>query len=391
MSLMRTGMMLVVVLLVYGASMQCMMQCVPIVQSSQVVPMNSPSSLSSDNATQYYAVICACSRYENPNYNIPKFSPAPESKLRVVYDALVLTTNWEEDHIILLLNQNATKQNILTALDVMSGRVGPDDVFLFTWNGHGSRIVDCDGDEAELDPNDTYDEVICPYDIEKSNDTLTNSITDDELGYYFSRIHAKGKCLIFESCLSGGLVDQYTSEQQKEATAFRTAFLQDITAYGTMDVDGNDTIVMMSTFPTTLGRATYTTHSPLLYAVAHTITHSKRYDKNDDGVLSAEEVFRKTRQLTIIQSSLMWMPIWVGEYLIYKHNLYMLFSFLPKLVQGYRFLDKLVPMPLLLATGLLVFVYVGVQVIMKMMNGYYVLNWPNMQDDYLGEFPLVEL
>ena len=158
-----------------------------------------------------------------------------------------------------------------------------------------------------------------------------------------------------------------------------------------MDEEGNNTIVMMSTLPTTLGRATYTTHSPLLYAVAHTITHSKRYDKNDDGLLSVEEVFRKSRQLTFVQSSLMWMLIWVGEYLVYKHNLYMLFSFLPKLVQNYRFLDKLVPMPLLLATVLLIMVYGGVQAIMKMMNGHYVLNWPNMQDDFPGELPLIQL
>ena len=147
----------------------------------------------------------------------------------------------------------------------------------------------------------------------------------------------------------------------------------------------------MSTFPTTLGRATYTTHSPLLFAIAHTITQGKRADTNNDGSISAEEVFTKSRQLATLQSSLMWIPIWVGEYLLYKYNLYMLFSFLPQFVESYRFLDMLIPMPVLLATSLLIVVFVCVQFILKMMNGYYVFNWPNTQDEYPGELPLVQL
>lgn len=391
MGLMRTGLMLGVVLLLCAASMHTMAQNAPLSRSSQILLMNSPGRLHTENTTEYYAVICACSRYQNPNYNIPKFSPAPVSKLRAVYDALVRTPNWEEDHIILLLNQNATRQNILHALDMMSGLVGPDDVFLFTWNGHGSRIADTNGDEAEVNPDDTYDEVICPYDTEKRNDTFTNIITDDELGQCFSRIHAKGKCLIFESCLSGGLVDQGNQEQQGESPKYRPQSAQDFNPRAAMDVDGNNTIVMMSTLPTTLGRATYTTHAPFLYAVADTISHPKKYDTNTDDTLSVEEMFWKSRRSAIVQSSLMWIPIWVSEYLVYKYNLYLLFSFLPQLVKSYRFLDRLVPIPLLLATGLSISVYVGVQVFMKMTKGFFILNWPNMKDEYPGELPLVQL
>src|SRR4030042_6235716 len=125
------------VLLFLGTSMYCSLQTV----RSQPTPHPSGHS-PLGNSTEYFAVICACSRYENPRYNLPRGFPAPESKLRVVYDALLQTKNWKQDHIILLLNENATRQHIIDALVMMSAMVGPEDMFLFTWNGHGSEVAD---------------------------------------------------------------------------------------------------------------------------------------------------------------------------------------------------------------------------------------------------------
>ena len=82
------------------------------------------------NDSEYYAVICACSRYENRKYDLPRPFPAPDSKLSVVYDALMQTKNWDKDHVILLLNENATKQNITDALERMSTKVGPNDILV---------------------------------------------------------------------------------------------------------------------------------------------------------------------------------------------------------------------------------------------------------------------
>jgi hypothetical protein len=392
MRVIRTGIVFGVVLILLGAGMHCLFLVFPTMHLSYTSSAMTPEASASDNTTTYYAVICACSRYENPKYNLPKFFPAPESKLRVLYDALLQTSTWEEDHILLLLNQNATKQNILAALETMAGLVGPNDVFLFTWNGHGSEVPDTDGDESVGDPSDTYDEVICPYDVVKTNGTLVNAITDDELSFYFSKIHAKGKCLIFESCLSGGLVDQQKKDRGfGDSTYITTDFSWDTTNPRTMDINGNDTVVMMSTTPWSLGRATFISHSPFLFSLAQSITHSKRYDKNNDGILSAEEAFRVSRPLTFLQSSLIWVPLWVGEYMVYKFDLYKMFSSHPRLIRSYLFLDRIVPFPALLATGILFLMYVYVQLITKSLNGHLMLNWPNMQDDYRGELPLVQL
>jgi len=393
-----------IIYLFVGTSLQCSIQSFSTVQPSGVLATNSPSHISFDNNTKYYAVICACSRYENPKYNLPRFSPAPDSKLRVLYDALLQTKNWDKENIILLLNENATKQNITHALEMMSTVVGPNDIFLFTWNGHGSEIPDINEDEAQWDRNDTYDEVICPYNTNIINGNVTNVITDDELGYYFSNIQGKGKCLIFESCLSGGLVDQKTSNTVElqnyrelgEPTRFETDFLRDITHPGTMDVNGNNTIVMMSTLPQTLGRATYSTHSPLLYSVATMINNSEKYDKNNDGFLSAEEVFRIARPMTLIQSSFIWIPYWASAYLFFKFDLYKLYSsflphFLPRIIKLYHLFDTILPIPMLSGACLFLLFYMDQQILVKLRTGHYFLNWPNMQDDYLGDLPLVQL
>jgi hypothetical protein len=308
----------------------------------------------------------------------------------------------------LLLNKNATKHNITDALERMSVAVGPNDIFLFTWNGHGSEVPDINGDEAQWDQNDTYDEVICPYDIEKNNDTFLNVITDDELGYYFSNIHAKGKCLIFESCLSGDLVDKKTSNiedvqiyhEGRELTLFETDFLQEIMHPKTLDVNDNNTIVIMSTLPDVIGLASYLTQSPLLYSVAKTISHSENSDNNHDGYLSAEEIFQTSRPLTLIQSALFYLNLYFFTLiyipLIYKFFISHFLTLFPPLLQQYylKTWEKILSKPIAYityTTFIFPVILIFQQLFTKAFFGHYAFNWPNMQDDYPGELPLVQL
>ena len=126
----------------------------------------------------------------------------------VFYESLLQSKNWDEHNIILLLNEKATKNNITSALQYMANIIEPEDYFVFSWSGHGSETFDTNGDERNYDPKDTLDEIICPYDILAGDDTWINMITDDELDSYFSNITCKGMTLIFDCCLSGGMVDR---------------------------------------------------------------------------------------------------------------------------------------------------------------------------------------
>jgi hypothetical protein len=176
-------------------------------------------------------------------------------------------------------------------------------------------------------------------------------------------------------------------------TLFETDFLRDITHPGTLDVNGNNTIVIISTLPDTLGLATFLTFSPLLYSVAKTITNGKKYDKNNDGFLSAEEIFRIAWPPTLIQSSFMWIFLfiydWSSTYLYYKFILYPHLSSLPPFIK--KIYDRLLPKPIVIVTFTFPFSYLFFQIFSKYIYGHYALNWPNMEDDYPGELPLVQL
>ena len=163
-------------------------------KTSQILKISRVKNKNNNNDnTKYYALIAACSEYKNKRNNLPKppLPPFPEKKLKYVYYSLIKSDNWDEENIILLLNSNATKDNIVQALIQISEILGPDDIFIFSWNGHGSKVLDVDGDEAFFDPDDTYDEIICPYDIEKTDDSFVNALTDDELDILFSNICSK--------------------------------------------------------------------------------------------------------------------------------------------------------------------------------------------------------
>lgn len=98
--------------------------------------------------------------------------------------------------VTMLLDANATRKNVLAALETLiaSGKAG--DSLVFTFSGHGSWIPDTGGDEI-----DQRDEMICPYDI-MSNQYLL----DDDLAEVFGR-KAAGVSLFFisDSCHSGSV------------------------------------------------------------------------------------------------------------------------------------------------------------------------------------------
>jgi len=108
---------------------------------------------------------------------------------------------WNADNMLLLLDDEATKQNIINALDWLKENADEDDIVLFSYSGHGDRVPD----KFPFDELDLNDECLYPYESD-----LASVIIDDVLGSKFDEISnkgVKGMFLIFNSCLSGGLVN----------------------------------------------------------------------------------------------------------------------------------------------------------------------------------------
>ena len=78
------------------------------------------------------------------------------------------------DDITMLLDRQATKLNVLGALDALLAGARRGDVIAFTNSSHGTYVADESGDEAR------YDEAMCPYDMRE------NLIVDDELRTRFA-------------------------------------------------------------------------------------------------------------------------------------------------------------------------------------------------------------
>ncbi len=99
-----------------------------------------------------------------------------------------------ETDIMILLDRQATKANILAALDGLLAGGKSGDVIVFTNSSHGTYVADEDGDETR------YDEALCPYDMKQ------HLIVDDELRTRFAKL-PKGVRLtvISDSCFSGSV------------------------------------------------------------------------------------------------------------------------------------------------------------------------------------------
>ncbi|RLG36295.1 MAG: hypothetical protein DRN91_08315 [Candidatus Alkanophagales archaeon] len=117
--------------------------------------------------------------------------------------AALINGGWRDDHIYLLLDDDADKPDIVAALLWLAANADPDDIALFFFSGHGTFGVDV----PPLDEADGYDEYICTHEFA--------DIRDDELAALLNKIRAR-TAVIIDSCFSGGMAKQ--DEQQRAKT-----------------------------------------------------------------------------------------------------------------------------------------------------------------------------
>ena len=120
---------------------------------------------------------------------------------------VLLRNGFDENHIITLINEQATFSAIDAAIDNLINVSGNNDVIFIQFSGHGQQITDLDGDE-----DDGLDESWVPYDACKSFQATIyegeRHFTDDRLFGYMSRLRkrigASGKIVIIsDACHSG--------------------------------------------------------------------------------------------------------------------------------------------------------------------------------------------
>ena len=94
--------------------------------------------------------------------------------------------------VSLVLDSQATKANVKTALRGLIHGTNAGDIAVFTYSGHGTQVVDAGSDEG-----DPYDEAICLYD---------GNVIDDELRIILQGIHPQSTLVVIsDSCFSGSV------------------------------------------------------------------------------------------------------------------------------------------------------------------------------------------
>ncbi|PIQ94177.1 MAG: Caspase-1, p20 [Nitrospirae bacterium CG_4_10_14_0_8_um_filter_41_23] len=136
-----------------------------------------------------------------------------------VRDVLLKFFGFAVKEIRALVDERATKKNIITRLKWLVNKAKAGDRLLFHFSGHGSQVRDRDGDELK----DHMDEIICPHDMEWDG----VFITDDELREIFSSI-PKGANLevLLDSCHSGtGTREAFAINTLPSEMSFKPRFL----------------------------------------------------------------------------------------------------------------------------------------------------------------------
>ncbi|NIR42651.1 MAG: hypothetical protein GWN99_02065 [Gemmatimonadetes bacterium] len=146
---------------------------------------------------------------------------------------------------IVLTDDAATAGNLRAALHSLNDRMGPDDVFVLFYSGHGNRVP-----RSGFQPSD-------PDAMDETIELFDGPLTDDQLNAMFAELNAGTSLIVLDACFSGGFAKDvisvpgrmglFSSEEDvtsSVAAKFRAggylaAFLADAVGDGLADGDGD--------------------------------------------------------------------------------------------------------------------------------------------------------
>lgn len=216
------------------------------------------------NETKYWALLVGVGIYaENPDQDRPDMI----SEVSDFRDMLLQSSWWSADHIRMLTAENATIRNILAGFRWLRSVAGSNDIVVVYLSTHGFPL--------------TFD--LPPRDEAGSNDTalvtywgfsfLSFVLWDDQVNVLLNQIHCKGVCLLVDSCYAGGFQDHWripkSAAPQKRVTIMGSCA---------------DEEAMSGAF------APYVIDGLRGYA-----------DSNDDGIVTAQEMFAYASPRTMPQ------------------------------------------------------------------------------------------
>lgn len=112
-----------------------------------------------------------------------------------IYDLIYNKYAFLPDDIRVLVNERATKENILHRMKYLAENSSSGDIILWYYSGHGSQIRDRNNDELE----DHLDEILVPYDHD-----WDDALKDDDLYNIIKLVHPEAYLYIVLDCCNSG-------------------------------------------------------------------------------------------------------------------------------------------------------------------------------------------
>jgi hypothetical protein len=197
-----------------------------------------------------------------------------------VAQRLASLPGWDPDNMALLLNSQATSANFTRLLDALQEGTEDDVLFIF-FSGHGNRVEDTNGDEA-----DGYDEVLCFYDID---------LRDDTFALLLESLPMRRIAIMIDACYSGGQLN--TLGAKGSGTGADDGILEDlarIPAARPQDLDGlakSLVALAASRFDEPSWEFESLGHGLFAYALLEALDGRADAAGDRDGMTSAEECF----------------------------------------------------------------------------------------------------
>lgn len=150
----------------------------------------------SSDGGKNHAVIVGVSNYRVPSFNL-NYAAKDAGDYRA---ALIAGSNWDPSTITTLLNSQATRSAIISAISSVGGSLSSDDKFVFFFSGHGTKGPDV----VPIDEPDGLDEYIVPHDA--LSNSHANDIRDDELELIIASLPTRNVLVVLDSSFSGGMI-----------------------------------------------------------------------------------------------------------------------------------------------------------------------------------------
>jgi hypothetical protein len=157
-----------------------------------------PSTIAAD--AQYWALIVGVGTYaDHPDDNRPDMILEAND----FRDLLLQSPWWSADHIRLLTEENATRNNIIAGFHWLIKTAGADDVVVVYLSTHGNYLP---FDIPPRDEADKADEILATYWGFAYNNTF---ILDDTINILLNELKSNNVCLIVDACYAGGFNDHW--------------------------------------------------------------------------------------------------------------------------------------------------------------------------------------